>query len=104
MPATPPRTVERWVLQPLLDAGLPLEEIKDLLFRVAFAGIVGDDVPRACREVVAGRSGRVRAAWLETMHRLLGSAEGRLPCPDEPPGSRPAAGSQPESPGRPRRL
>lgn len=85
MPATRPRALERWVLQPLLDAGLDLEEIKDLLFRVAFAGVVGEDVPGACLEAVAGRPPQVRAAWLEVMQRLIASAGARLLSADERP-------------------
>ena len=63
------RREPQWVVQPLIDAGLDLEEIRDLVFRLAFDGIVGD-LPRL-RDPVAGRPPEVQAAWLETVGRLL---------------------------------
>ena len=62
----------RWVVQPLVDAGLPADEVGDLVFRFAFEAVVGGvaDVHR----VVADRPAAVRAAWQQTLGRLVVAA------------------------------
>lgn len=62
------------IIQPLLDAGVPVEDLRAMLFEVAFAAIVGEPELDAClRRVVAGRPAAVRAAWIETISRMIGS-------------------------------
>ncbi|MEU2347210.1 hypothetical protein [Modestobacter sp. NPDC049651] len=62
----------RWVVQPLVDVGLAAEEVGDLVFRLAFQAVVGGgtDVHR----VVADRPAAVRAAWRQTLGRLMVAA------------------------------
>jgi hypothetical protein len=73
-PATLPadRRDDRWILQPLLDAGLEVEEIRAVLLRVACAGIDGlHDLDVSVLDAVADRPAPVRAAWLETVGRMI---------------------------------
>ena len=59
------------MVQPLLDAGLPRAEIETLLFRLAFAAVVGEDLRACSADLVADRPPEVRAAWTSMLHRLL---------------------------------
>ena len=66
------RSEQEWIIQPLLDTGLPVEELTGLLFRVAFAGIVGQrELDASLQNVVAGRPAAVQAAWIETINRMV---------------------------------
>jgi hypothetical protein len=62
----------QWVVQPLLDAGVHLEEIRDLVFGLAFTDVVseGRDTLAALTGLVADRPGPVRLAWAQTIARL----------------------------------
>ena len=62
-----------WVVQPLIDAGMELEQIRTLVFRLAFEGIVGEacSSPAGLQELVADRPPEVRAAWVQTVSRML---------------------------------
>ncbi len=53
-----------WLIEPLLDAGMTLEEIRTLVVRLACE----DD---AVLRLVADQPPRVRAAWHETIGRML---------------------------------
>ena len=62
-----------WVLAPLMDAGVPLEQVRELVFRLAF-----DDVLRDGRgtvadlgELVADQPPAVRTAWAQVIGRML---------------------------------
>ena len=76
-PARPPtlsvgRPDHQWILQPLVDAGLEVEEIRDVLLRVACAGIEGlHDLDVSVLNAVADRPVPVRAAWMETVNRMI---------------------------------
>ena len=67
------RAQPQWVVQPLLDAGLELEQIRVLVFRLAFEGIVGEERggPAGLRDLVADHPAEVQAAWVETIGRLM---------------------------------
>jgi hypothetical protein len=67
------RDGHQWVVQPLLDAGLQLDDIRTLVFGLAFQGVVGDgrEVLAGVRDLVADRPAEVRAAWAEVVHRLF---------------------------------
>ena len=66
---------QRWILQPLIDAGLPTDDICRLLHRLA-----DGEAPRP-DELVSDQPAPVRAAWTHTIDRLL-----TLPEPvDQPP-------------------
>jgi hypothetical protein len=72
---------QRWVLQPLVDAGLADDEIRALLHRLAGA------TDRAPHTLVSDQPAHVRAAWTHTIDRILTlrapdeRAPGRLPAP-----------------------
>ena len=62
----------RWIIAPLLDAGLTPEEIEVLLVRLGFEAVVrGRDLDASVRRLVDGQPVRVRAAWVETVSRLI---------------------------------
>ena len=67
------RDQPQWVVQPLIDAGLELEQIRELVFQLAFEGIVGaaGGGPAGLRDIVADRPAPVREAWVATIGRLL---------------------------------
>lgn len=61
------------VIEPLADAGLEREQIRDLLFRLAFEAIVSEDgmpVPRLT-DVVRDQPPEVQAAWLRVIGRMI---------------------------------
>ena len=60
----------RWVVQPLLDAGLPADQVHDLVFRLAFQATVSDGAVDVAA-LVAGRPAPVRDAWWLVVGRLL---------------------------------
>ncbi len=62
-----------WVVQPLIDAGMELEQIRTLVFRLAFEGIVGEACSSMAglQELVADRPPQVQAAWVQTIGRML---------------------------------
>jgi hypothetical protein len=63
-----------WLLQPLLAAGLGVEEIETLVCRAGLEVVVTEGVPdlRRLHEVAADRGPRVQAAWMEVISRMLG--------------------------------
>ncbi|NEK84993.1 hypothetical protein GCU60_04350 [Blastococcus saxobsidens] len=79
-----------WVVQPLVDAGLRLEEIRDLVGRLGFEAVVSDSrsLDAAASSLVLDQPADVRAAWVETINRMITAPR---PAPDAgPPPFRPA--------------
>lgn len=66
-----------WVVEPLLDAGLDLEAIRALVFRMGFEGIVADyrGTPASITDVVQDEPAEVRRAWRAAIFRLLALQE-----------------------------
>jgi hypothetical protein len=62
-----------WVIQPLIDAGVELEEIRSLLLRLAFEAAVteGRGTVAGVSSVVRDQPVGVRAAWAEVIGRML---------------------------------
>jgi hypothetical protein len=60
-------------IQPLLDAGLQLDDVRDLLFRVSFAYLVNAGQCDAwdATAFLGHQPTAVRAAWIETVDRML---------------------------------
>lgn len=61
-----------WMIQPLLDAGMELDQIRDLVFRLAF----DETVTRGCsparvRELVRGQPAEIQAAWDQAIGRMI---------------------------------
>lgn len=72
MGATSPDQLCR-IIQPLVDVGLEPEQIRGLLFRLAFDGIVGGSsaTVTGVTSVVHDQPVEVQAAWLHTVGRML---------------------------------
>ena len=66
---TTPGSEDLWIIQPLLDAGLDHDDVRELLFRVSFDSLV----TAAPGDVAFLRSQppAFRAAWIETFDRML---------------------------------
>jgi len=64
---------QQWVIQPLVDAGLALDQIRVLVFDLAFDGIINDGraTVAGIEAIVRDQPAEVRAAWAETIGRLL---------------------------------
>jgi hypothetical protein len=64
-------------IQPLLDAGLHVDEIRDLLFRVSFACLAtaGQCDVSDATAFLGPQPAAVRAAWIETVDRMLRDPE-----------------------------
>jgi hypothetical protein len=65
------------IIQPLLEAGLDLDEVRTLLFRVGFECLVTEGTcdlsdPTA---FLGPQPAVVRAAWLETVDRMLSARD-----------------------------
>jgi hypothetical protein len=61
-----------WAVQPLLDAGLGLDEVRELVFRLAFEAVVtgtGGALPGRA-DALEGRSAELGRAWHRTLLRL----------------------------------
>ncbi len=80
------REQQYWLIEPLLDAGLDLDEIRSLVFRLGFEGIVcaetggSSDVHR----LVGDQPIPVQAAWARMVDRMLtlGDRAGWAPAED----------------------
>jgi len=68
-----PSRLGHWVLQPLVDAGLPPEQIRDLVFRLGFDAVVhgGGGTVGSVRDVVQDQPVEVQDAWARVIGRLL---------------------------------
>ena len=58
------------MIEPLLDAGLDLEEIRVLLFRLAFDAIVGVETA-TLTDLAGNRPPEVQAAWRLAVGRMI---------------------------------
>lgn len=66
----------QWILQPLVDAGLPPQTITDLLFRLSFEAVARDgDLDDGARAVVDDQPLAVQSAWVETLSRMIAASE-----------------------------
>ena len=68
-----PPPQQEWLIRPLLDAGLGLDRISDLLFRLGFEAIVsqGQGTTAAVWTLVSSEPAHVQAAWHEVVGRML---------------------------------
>ena len=68
---------QQWVIRPLIDAGLGLEEIQTLIFHLAFDAIISEDCPPGAdvTSLVANQPVAVQTAWLTVIGRMLVSTE-----------------------------
>ncbi len=68
---------QQWVIQPLIDAGLSLEHIQTLIFRLAFEAITDEGRPPGTDAtfLVADQPLAVQTAWLTVIGRMILSTE-----------------------------
>jgi hypothetical protein len=72
-PCVDPR---QWIVQPLIEAGLDPDTITDLLVRLSVEGLTASgDVDDRIRVVANGQPRAVRAAWVETLSRMIAAAD-----------------------------
>ena len=65
-----------WVIQPLLDAGLGVDDVGTLLLRVTFDCLVGGRSDISDVSAFLGEQPPpVRAAWVETVNRMLATSD-----------------------------
>jgi hypothetical protein len=62
-----------WIIEPLIDAGLELDQIRDLLFRISFDAIVNEGrcLVASVTELVGDQPAEIQAAWTTTVGRML---------------------------------
>ena len=79
MGSTSPDQLYR-IIEPLVDVGLESEQIRSLLFRLAFDGIVGGSSATVAgvTSVVRDQPDEVQAAWLHAIGRMI-SPDGGIP-------------------------
>jgi hypothetical protein len=67
------REQQQWVVQPLIDAGLALDQVRDLVVSLAFADIVseGRGTLAWLGEAVVDQPAAVRTAWRLTIARMF---------------------------------
>ena len=67
------REQQYWLIEPLLAVGLELEEVRRLVFRLAFEAIVGADDGSATglQRLVHDHPLPVQAAWAQVIDRML---------------------------------
>jgi hypothetical protein len=75
---TMPGSEDLWTIQPLLDAGLDADAVRDLLFRISFECLVTTEPCDVA--FLRSQPPAVRAAWIETVDRML-----RVPEPSNRP-------------------
>ena len=68
-----PPEQQLWIVQPLIEAGLAMDEIRAYLFRLAFDDIVseGRATVAEIHDMVRDQPARVRMAWAEMVGRML---------------------------------
>jgi hypothetical protein len=61
------------IIEPLVDAGLELEQVRDLLFRLAFDAIVseGSATVSSVTDLVRDQPPEIRAAWIRVIGRMI---------------------------------
>jgi hypothetical protein len=60
------------IIEPLVDAGLDLEQVRVLLFRLAFDAIVSEGGSTvSCLDLVRDQPPEIRAAWIRVIGRMI---------------------------------
>jgi hypothetical protein len=68
-----PHQQHEWVIRPLIDAGLGLDRIRELLFRLGFEAIVSEGRSTAAQvsTMVSSEPPHVQAAWHQVIGRMI---------------------------------
>jgi hypothetical protein len=59
-----------WMIEPLIDAGLGLDEIRELVVRLVFETLVSVG-PAALIDLVGDQPPEVQAAWWQAIGRMI---------------------------------
>ncbi len=62
---------QRWIIAPLVDAGLDVEQITGLVFRLGFEAVVGAGRVGDVGALVRDLPPQVQAAWQQAVTRML---------------------------------
>ena len=64
---------QHWLIEPLLAAGLEPEEVRTLVFRLAFDALVAGDAGTtwSVARLVEDQPVHVQAAWVQTIDRMI---------------------------------
>jgi hypothetical protein len=67
------REQQQWLIEPLLDVGLDLEEIRSLVFRLGFEAIVCAErgASAGVHQLVGDQPLHVQAAWARMVDRMV---------------------------------
>ena len=67
----------RWVIEPLLEAGLTVDQVEVLVFRLGFEAVVseGRGTVASVQAVVAAEPPQVQSAWAVTVGRMIELAD-----------------------------
>jgi hypothetical protein len=68
-----PEQQEYWIIQPLIEAGLELDAIRALLFRLAFEAVIdeGRCTVVSMTSLVSDQPVGIRTAWTTTIDRMI---------------------------------
>jgi hypothetical protein len=75
---------QHWIIEPLLDAGLDIEQITALVFRLGFEAMVCDGSLDDLSRLVRNEPAAVQAAWHQTIDRLIAQTADATGSPDGP--------------------
>ncbi|TFV79313.1 hypothetical protein E4P39_01295 [Blastococcus sp. CT_GayMR19] len=80
---SPSREQHYRIIEPLLEAGLELEQVRALLFRLAFDAIVGAGSTSVggLTELVRDQPAEVQAAWLRALGEMIALGTSTPPGP-----------------------
>jgi hypothetical protein len=67
-PSAPEQQI--WMIEPLIDAGLGLDEIRELVCRLAFETLLSVG-PAALIDLVEDQPPEVQAAWWQAIGRMI---------------------------------
>jgi hypothetical protein len=82
--AEPARDQQFWIIEPLLEAGLEVEQITELVFRLSFEIVVRASPLEHVTRLAHDRPPAVQAAWRQAIGRMMTQAP-----PVEPSGQPP---------------
>jgi hypothetical protein len=71
------RELQNWLIEPLLDVGLDLEEIRSLVFRLGFEAVVCAErgTSAGVHRLVGDQPIEVQVAWAQMVDRLVMAGE-----------------------------
>ncbi len=71
----PAPEMQLWIIEPLVEVGLDLEQIKGLVFDLGFQAVVGGGAVRDVGELVRDQPPEVQVAWRRAVLRMIAAEE-----------------------------